>query len=182
MCYHEQGLESGGPSPRIGFNKFLVEFKSVPEKARVLLGCTWSFDKVIVCLFDCEGCLAPKDIAFTKEPFWLKLHDLHFPGMSKTTEESLGATMGSVLSVDIDASGMAWGSFLRVKVLLDISKPLAQGQFINMGEQRFGIPFKYERLPLFCFHYGVIKHSSPTYPNSALGGNLRGGATPQYCP
>lgn len=53
----------------LGFNEFLVEFQSIPEKTKVLSGHPWSFDRFLVCLHDCIGCLAPKDFSFSMEPF-----------------------------------------------------------------------------------------------------------------
>lgn len=164
----------------LGFNKFLIEFQSIPEKTTVLLGWPWSFDRFLICLHDCDGCLAPKDFSFSQEPFWVQLHDLPFTGMNKTIGERLGVAMGDMLAVDVDAGGMAWRSFLRVKVLVDITKPLLRGWVINIGEQRFWIPFKYEWLPLLCFHFGLIKHHGRTCPNSPQKGRLWEGAGSQY--
>ncbi|XP_042954583.1 uncharacterized protein LOC122290994 [Carya illinoinensis] len=164
----------------LGSNRFLIEFQNSKDKERVMVARPWSFDRSLVCLFNCEGCLAPKDIAFNEEPFWLQLHDLHFAGMNKTMGEKLGAAAGTVLSVDVDANGMAWGSFLRVKVLVNILKPLTRGRFITMGEKRFWIPFKYERLPMFCFHCGAIKHLGSSCPASPLRSKPREETVSQY--
>ncbi|KAF5453769.1 hypothetical protein F2P56_023489 [Juglans regia] len=160
----------------LGCNKFLVEFQNPLEKNRVLSERPWSFDRYLICLFNCEDCLAPRDIFFNEEPFWVQLHDLPFAGMNRTMGERLGAAAGNVVLVDVDSSGMAWGSFLRVKLILDISKPLTSGRFINLGGKRYWIPFKYERLPLICFHCGAIKHAGLSCPS----GNQREGVAPQY--
>ncbi|XP_042952206.1 uncharacterized protein LOC122289287 [Carya illinoinensis] len=100
----------------LGQNKFLVEFQSALEKTRVLKSRPWTFDRFLVNIQDCESCLTPKDLSFSKENFWIQLHDLPFAGMNKTIGEKLGATMGEVLVVDVDAGGLAWGKYLRVKV------------------------------------------------------------------
>ncbi|XP_042954587.1 uncharacterized protein LOC122290997 [Carya illinoinensis] len=151
-------------------NKCLIEFQNVYEKERVLAGRPWSFDRSLMCLFNCEDCLAPKDIDFNIEPFWLQLHDLPFAGMNKTMGEKLGVAVGQVVSVDVAAGDMAWGSYLRVKVLLDITKPLTRGKVMNMGGKCYWIPFKYERLPTFCFQCGAIKHKGLSCSRSPLGG------------
>ncbi|KAF5442667.1 hypothetical protein F2P56_035300 [Juglans regia] len=163
-------------------NKFLVEFQSATEKHRVLLERPWSFDKFLLCIQDCVGCTTSKDITFTRESFWIQLHDLLFVGMNKTMGERLGATIGFVITVDVDANDMAWGSYVRVKVLVDISKPLAIGHFLNMGEKRLWISFKYERLPMFCFQFGVIMHVKLRCPSSTSDGGSREGQPAQYGP
>jgi hypothetical protein len=40
--------------------------------------------------------------------------------------------MGVVEVVDTDARGMGWGEFLKVKVQIDLFKPLARGRKINI--------------------------------------------------
>lgn len=46
--------------------------------------------------------------------------------------ELIGNTVGRVLDVDVDNDDMGWGSFLRVKVNLDLFKPLVRGKKISM--------------------------------------------------
>ncbi|XP_042973058.1 uncharacterized protein LOC122304860 [Carya illinoinensis] len=164
----------------LGSNKVLIGFQNVYEKERVLEGRPWSFDRSLVCLFNCEGCLAPKDFEFNIEPFWLQLHDLPFVSMNKTMGEKVGAAAGQVVSIDVDAGDMAWRSYLRVRVSLDITKPLIHGKVLSMGGKRYWIPFKYERLPIFCFQCGAIKHEALSCSRSHLGGKPREEAAMQY--
>ena len=65
--------------------------------------------------------------------------------------------MGQAEEVDVDKGGMGWGEALRVKVTLDLHKPLMRGRVLKIKEAPMLIPFKYEKLPKFCFRCGVIK-------------------------
>lgn len=38
----------------------------------------------------------------------------------------IGNTIGKVIDVDMDANDIGWGKFLRVKVKLNLTKPLAR--------------------------------------------------------
>jgi hypothetical protein len=67
-------------------------------------------------------------------------------------------SIGEVEAVDTDAEGIGWGEFLRVKIRLDLTKPLPRGRKINIQGNSIWIRFQYERLPRFCFHCGVIIH------------------------
>lgn len=60
-----------------------------------------------------------------------------FDGMTKGIGEKLGIAIGQVLLVDTNESGMGWEKFLRVKVLVDITKPLGRGRLLNVGDKRF---------------------------------------------
>ena len=71
----------------------------------------------------------------------------------------IGTKLGEVMDVDVLESGVNWGKFLQVRVQIDITKKLVRGKrnVIEGGEQRW-ITFKYERLPNFCYRYGLLSH------------------------
>ena len=54
--------------------------------------------------------------------------------------------------------------FMRVKVAIPISKPLRRGGFLagSDGEKAW-TTFKYERLPMFCHHCGLLGHDLKHY-------------------
>ena len=64
-----------------------------------------------------------------------------------------------------------WGKFMRVKVRLDISKPLKRWLRLKLGklEEVIMVGLKYERLPDFCYAYGRIGHGIKEFL-----GNIRG--------
>jgi hypothetical protein len=45
-----------------------------------------------------------------------------------------------------------------VKIVLDLTKPLARRRLLHIPNRYIWIPFKYEKLPRFCFKCGVVKH------------------------
>ncbi|XP_042958241.1 uncharacterized protein LOC122298932 [Carya illinoinensis] len=164
----------------VGRNKFLVEFKSRSDKIRVLNGRPWSFDKSLLCIQDCEGAKSIKEMQFCFEPFWIQCHDMPFAGMTASMGQKLGSSLGKVLMVDTDGSETCWGKFLRVKVMLDITKPLARGRFISQDGEKFWIPFKYERMANFCYHCGSIKHGHGTCENIEKGLHVGASLGQQY--
>jgi hypothetical protein len=78
--------------------------------------------------------------------------------MSREVGFKLGASVGKVEEVDTDKDGIGWGECLRVKILIDLYKPLSRGRMLKFDGKSFLIGFKYEHLPKFCFHCGVICH------------------------
>ena len=53
------------------------------------------------------------------------------------------------MDVDVPKSGVQWGKFLRVRVLINATKQLVRGKKITIegGENRW-VSFKFERLPI----------------------------------
>lgn len=51
------------------------------------------------------------------------------------------------------------GSYCRIRIMLDVKKPLRQGIFISTEDsEKMWLAFKYENLPLFCLDCGKIGH------------------------
>jgi hypothetical protein len=52
--------------------------------------------------------------------------------MYQTVGWQIGASVGVVEEVDVDEVGVGWGEYLRVRILLDLSKPLSLvGEYSN---------------------------------------------------
>ena len=51
------------------------------------------------------------------------------------------------------------GTFLRVKVEVDVTKPLCRGRKIALNDDdETWVSFKYEKLPNFCYWCGMVSH------------------------
>ena len=66
--------------------------------------------------------------------------------------------MVQVEEVDIDDGGMGWGKSLQVKITMELHKPLLRERMLKINGSSVLVGFQYEKLPKFCFDYGVIKH------------------------
>ncbi|XP_042952204.1 uncharacterized protein LOC122289286 [Carya illinoinensis] len=142
----------------IGFNKFLIEFQLLSDKRKVLQGRPWSFDRHLICMKDFKDDLAPNEISFKTEPFWVQLHNVPFAVMNVEQGVKLGSVIGKVHTVETDDQGCGWGRHLRIRVDVDINKPLPRGKLIKVRGKQCWIYFKYERLPNFCFKCGQLMH------------------------
>lgn len=61
--------------------------------------------------------------------------------------------------MDASNKSSSWGRWLKVKVLVHISKPLVLGWWLNIaGGERVWITFKYEKLPDLCFVCDCLYH------------------------
>ena len=96
-------------------------------KVRVLERRPWFFEEIIFSIKDFDGMSSPTEVDFEKVAFWVGMLNLWLACMGKEVGLQIKATMGEVEEVDIDEDGVGWGKYLRVKIQLDVMKPLAGG-------------------------------------------------------
>lgn len=97
---------------------------------------------------------------FAKEVFWIQIHNLPLGGMNKMIGKKLGSIIDSLQMIDVDNNGIGWSKYLRVRLLLDLKKPLVRGLMVKIGGKSTWVTCKYERLPKFCLSCGVIQHGN----------------------
>ncbi|KAM0921704.1 hypothetical protein ACQ4PT_006652 [Festuca glaucescens] len=112
----------------------------------------------------------PSDMCFNNLKVWARIMNFPFGYMHKrwgaVIARSLGIE-GSVPVVDCDGTGRCWGGFMRVRVEVDVDKPLLWG--VTVFSQRRNLTdwfdVQYENLPLYCFSCGIFGHSSTECKN-----------------
>jgi hypothetical protein len=121
-------------------------------------GRPWSFDRQIIVINELDGNIPPSQMKFSTSPFWVQVHDMPLICMTKGVGEKIGESMGIFEDVDVAGDGAGWGRCLRIRVNIDIKKPLDRGRALNLCGKSSWVTFKYEKLPLFCFNCGCIVH------------------------
>ena len=85
--------------------------------------------------------------------------------MSLDVGKEIGSKLGTFLEVDRRSWQSDQAKFMRVRVELEIDKPLRRGAYIvSSEEERLWLTFKYERLPIVCFIYGKLGHDKKHCP------------------
>lgn len=118
----------------VGDRTFIFEFGDPVECNRALFKQPWNFHGSLIAFRRLEEVEHPMDLNLTKVPFWLQLHGLHFNYKTRKTREKVGMKVGQVLEVDIEPGNVAYGLCLRVRVLLNISKPLCRGTSLTLRQ------------------------------------------------
>ena len=142
----------------LGNHIVLFIFDNKLEADRVPVSQPWSFDKFLVAIQWYEKSTPASDLVFDKVPFWVQVYDIPFRFANKVVVEGICSGIGEVCPSDF--SVMEGGDFMRVQVILDITKPLSRGRKITLDDGSVGwVSFKYERLPNICYWCGCITHS-----------------------
>lgn len=142
----------------LGENLFLIGFEHDWDKARVMEGHLWTFNGHLVSLANFDGFTPPTQMDFDKVAFWVRIFNLPLACMSQEVGMQIGSSVGKVEEVDVAEDGVGWGEFLRVKILLDLSRPLSCGRMIDLKGKSMWVVFQYEKIPKYCFRSGIIKH------------------------
>ncbi|KAA3460002.1 reverse transcriptase [Gossypium australe] len=120
---------------------------------QILEGRPWLFRKYLI-LFDRLVNPIDRDlICLTSSPFWIKIGPCLSDFDKKDLLYAIGSTFGGVIRSEIH------DDLCRLKVVVDVQKPLRRGIFASSGSSvNSGVPFKYEKLPIFCFGCGHMGH------------------------
>uniref|UniRef100_A0A803LAB8 Reverse transcriptase zinc-binding domain-containing protein n=1 Tax=Chenopodium quinoa TaxID=63459 RepID=A0A803LAB8_CHEQI len=143
----------------VEMNLFVFQFFNEADKEKVIDGCPWFFDGKLLVLKEIKGEEQPSEVEFKFAPMWVRLLDVPFNKRNKKTMTEIGDFLGCFLEAD-DSDPLGWGEFLRIKVMIDIAKPLRRGLFLATGPSSSKwVALKYERLDEFCFFCGRLDHT-----------------------
>lgn len=125
---------------------------------KVLDGEPWSFDKHMMVMQVYDGSKDVRDLSFDLVPFWVQVHDLPLRFRKRRVAEQLCEAIGNVTHGEVDPTREG-ERFVRVRVTLDISKPLCRGRLTTLDDGKvLWLPFKYKRLPNLCYWCGCLDH------------------------
>lgn len=136
-----------------GINFIVIEFSLISPRVSIS---SWWFFRGIVVLFMSVIWFSRESLSGCKFMIFL----ISF--MNKKAAEGLCLGIGDVCPTEF--SLMEGGDHLRVRVILDITKPLFRGCKITLEGGNLGwVSFKYERLSSICYWCGCLTHGDKDY-------------------
>ncbi|MBA0876499.1 hypothetical protein Goshw_005146 [Gossypium schwendimanii] len=119
----------------------------------ILEGQPWLFRKSLVIFDRLTKPVERSQISLVSSPFWIKIGPCLPEFDKKDLLHGIGVTFGGVLRSEIN------GEFCRLRVNLNVQKSLRRGIFVlRSNGSKYWLPFKYEKLPKFCFGCGLMGH------------------------
>lgn len=144
----------------IGSQRYLFQFFHVIDLKRVYEGGPWSFDNCLLLLHHLKPGEMPAQVPLNIVNFWVQVYDLPVGYMSEAVGRQLGDFIGTFLEYDINNNIGCWRAYMRLRVAIDVQKPLKRLKKIRKpGGDWFLVHFKYERLGSFCFLCGCLGHT-----------------------
>ncbi|XP_074344237.1 uncharacterized protein LOC141683421 [Apium graveolens] len=139
---------------------FLFQFYHIDDLKWVVNGGPWSFDSALLVLNVIKPGEDPTKVALFEVDFWIQIHDLPVGYMSEAVGKQLGNFFGSFIQYDSNNNSSIWRDFLRLRVRVDVRKPLKRKKKIcKKDKSEVIIHCKYEKLGDFCFIFGLLSHT-----------------------
>ncbi|KAI7995018.1 hypothetical protein LOK49_LG11G00196 [Camellia lanceoleosa] len=146
-------------------NIFLFQFTDLEDRSRVLQEAPWSVMGHLLVLMPLPLGKAIDELDFRWSPYWVQVHGLPLAKMTRAHGEVIGNRIGRLVEVEAPSDGLLiHRSFLRLRVEVDVTKPLLQG-FIMYRHDSSGpvgeglkVYYKYEKLSEFCYDCGRLGH------------------------
>ncbi|KAL5758173.1 hypothetical protein ACOSP7_020784 [Xanthoceras sorbifolium] len=164
----------------IGSNTFVFTFSSPVDRRRVLGGGPWSFDNALLILEEPIGNRDLANMKFERVMFWVQIHNGPLLCMTRDIGTFLGGLIGDVAELDTRLRGECFGKYLRVRVWVDVTKPLKHFLRVRMAANKPEIVMLLNLLSLVghrdaetTTQYGLwLRATSPTKNRgSKFGGN-----------
>ncbi|XP_073035368.1 uncharacterized protein [Primulina eburnea] len=140
--------------------RYLFQLYHVMDMERIMDGGPWSFDNHLLLLQRVNSGEVPTQVPLNLVSFWVQIYDLPVGYMSESIGQQLGNSVGQFLSYDSTNNSSFWRSYMRIRVAIDVRKPLLRRKKISKPDGvGFVVNFKYERLASFCFVCGLLGHT-----------------------
>ncbi|KAF5958422.1 hypothetical protein HYC85_005647 [Camellia sinensis] len=147
-------------------NVYLFQFDELEDRRGVLEDAPWSVMGSLLVLQPLQSGMVTSELEFRWCPFWVQVHGLPIAKLTRGHGETIGRRLGRLVRVEAHSEGLLLQrNFLRIRVEIDITKPLLQGFILHCrekGEAPGGagltVLYKYEKLSEFCYDCGRIGH------------------------
>lgn len=154
-----------------GSKRLLFSFKDEADLKWVIKGCPWSFDKALFAVAVTDGLEDPMAVSLCTQFFWVRIRGLPPRFMDEYTGKCIGGALGHFLRIGEDRHGGCSESFIRIRVGIDVSKPLIKAVVfkpVDWTESKL-VKVEYERLPHFCLFCGLLSHTGNSCPAREAG-------------
>jgi hypothetical protein len=140
-------------------NLFILQVSCLGDWNCVMNEGPWIFRQQGVMLEKYDGIEDPKSVALNRIHAWVQVRGI--PPLFHKDElvRDMAARIGEVLSVDLYALGASGTSFMRVRVKLNVQKPLTRVVGLHPeGNEKMMFLVLYEKLLHFCEVCGLLSH------------------------
>lgn len=116
-------------------NKFLFKFFHINDYNRVWKGSPWNFNSKLLILAPRLLTKDPEKITLNTVPFWVQVFGVPIGFTSSHVCEAVGNFIGRVMEIDENNFKLTKPMYLRIRVLVDITKPLKRRMRLRINAE-----------------------------------------------
>lgn len=136
-----------------GQNLFQIVFDLKEDLDTVMERRPWLFRKNLILFDRLTKHIEMNQLRLNSSPFWIKIGSCLSKFDKKNLLHAIGVTFEEVIRSEII------GDSCRLRINLNVQQPLRRGIFVSIDNiNKSWISFKYEKLPIFCFGCGIMRH------------------------
>jgi hypothetical protein len=105
---------------------FVFQFHHHLDLKKVLKGGPWFYNKHMLILGSMAEASVPSQVPLYTVPFWVQVHNIPVGSMSEKNGKQIAASLGEFLEYDEKNNSNFWRKYMRIRVMLDVRKPLRQ--------------------------------------------------------
>jgi hypothetical protein len=141
----------------VGNNTFILQLSCLGDWKKVVEEGPWLFRNWGIVIQPYDGYSKPSSMILDRLPIWIQIHDIPEAYVKKKEIlQNLAGRIGKFVKVDTESSG--GGNFVRVRVEIDVNKPLERFTSVIRKGVRHVFIVKYEKAPKFCEICGFLGH------------------------
>ncbi|TXG53141.1 hypothetical protein EZV62_022310 [Acer yangbiense] len=143
----------------VGDNIFMFYFNNQVDRDRIWQRGPWYFEKSLIALEKLVGTGDISLLGFNRVELWVQIHEVPIMCMNRRMAKWMAEQIWEVIDI-LSESKECWGRYIRVKVRINILKPLKRWLRLKLDktDNIVVVGLKYERLPEFCYACGKIGH------------------------
>jgi 14-3-3 protein epsilon len=143
--------------------RYLFQFNHRLDAAKVLDEGPWLFDSYNIIVERIAPGVVPASVELNHLDIWLQVYRLPFGFIQQKVGQAIGHYLGELK--EYDYRNTVHSTYMRLKVRIDVTKPLQQGWKVRANEGNYvQIIFKYEKLGTFCYLCGLLGHTDKNCP------------------
>lgn len=116
-------------------NKFSIAFSNIEDRDRIVNASPWAVKGHIIVFQQWSPSATLSELVFTKSPFWVQIHNLPLNRVNLENAKVIGNLLGSFISYDDVANKQKFKVYMRIRVAIDVTKPIKTGIFLKMEAQ-----------------------------------------------
>jgi hypothetical protein len=142
-------------------NFFIITFTSEGDFTFVDGGGPWIHLGVACLIAPFVNNCQPSETVLDSVRLWVRFFNVPWNKQTEAYGRLIGSKLGKVVEVDVDKEGLVLCDYLRVRIDWPLNQRLlARFKTTIKGQTEPRIyPMRYERVPFFCFHCGLIGHN-----------------------